>query len=84
MVSVLVAPELPGVTVAGWNEAVASGGSPVAESVTTPVNDPFVGCTATLNCAVPPGETVWGGVGELVLKSAGVTGATPVPLSIAV
>jgi hypothetical protein len=43
---VLVAPALPGVTLAGWNEAVAPGGRPVAESVTTPVKEPLDGCTA--------------------------------------
>jgi hypothetical protein len=46
MVSVELAAELPGVTVAGEKLTVAPGGAPLAANVTTPVNAPFCGVIA--------------------------------------
>jgi hypothetical protein len=81
MVMVLVAPLLPRVTDAGWNDAVAPGGRPVADRVTALVKEPLEGCTAMVYWAAPPRVTVCGVVGELVVKSA-TAGAAPVPLTV--
>lgn len=58
---------MPGVTVGGLNVAVAPGGSPVAESVTTLLNAPPSGGTVMLMVAAPPGATGTGVVGPLTV-----------------
>jgi hypothetical protein len=55
IVSVELADELPGVSDAGENEAVAPGGSPLALNVTEPAKVPFCAITEMLYSADPPG-----------------------------
>jgi hypothetical protein len=83
MVSVLVAPLLPGVGAAGLKDAVAPVGSPEAVKMTALVNGLSKDALATLmgNSAAPPGATVCAGLDELTLKSGAGGGVTPVPES---
>ncbi len=64
----------------GAKVAVAPAGSPVAEKLTTPVNEPLVGVITMSKFAAPPLPIDCGGVGELTVKL-GVGGVSPVPLS---
>ena len=68
MVITVVAPAVPGVTVGGLNVAVAPGGSPVAESVTTLSKAPPTGGTERLTDTDPPGAIVTGVVGAVTVK----------------
>jgi hypothetical protein len=70
IVSAVGAPVRPGVTVGGLNVALAPGGSPVAESVTTPSNAPPSGGTVMSMVAAPPGATGTGAVGAVTVKEA--------------
>jgi hypothetical protein len=55
MLSVELADELPGVTEAGVNVAMAPAGSPLAMRATALENVPFCAVAVMVNCAVPPG-----------------------------
>lgn len=68
MVITVARPALPGTTVAGMKKAVAPGGSPEADIVTTPLNVPPAGATRTVTFAEPPGVTVRGVDGAVSVK----------------
>jgi hypothetical protein len=69
MVITVGAPALPGVTLGGLNVAVAPGGSPEAESVTTLLNAPPSGGTVIFTVTAPPGATVTGVVGAVTANA---------------
>jgi len=58
IVSTVDWPALPGITVVGLKEAVAPGGSPEADIVTTPLKVSPLGITLTEAFAESPGVTV--------------------------
>src|SRR5271165_2003788 len=63
------APAAPGVTVAGLNVAVARGGNPLADMVTTLLKGPPKGGTVTLTVTLPPWPTTNGVCGALTVKA---------------
>lgn len=75
------APVVPGITVAGLNDAVAPVGKPVTESTTGALKLPLIVMILSGNCARPPGSTVWVGFGAATVKPAEFV---PVPVSVAV
>lgn len=79
-VSCEVADEEPGETDAGWNAAVAPGGSPLAERVTALGKVPFCAATVMVYCALPPAVMVCVAVLDERVN-VGIGGAVPVPLS---
>jgi hypothetical protein len=81
MVSVVVAEVLPGVMDDFVNDAVASGGSPVADKFTAGILAPFCADTVMENCADPPGGTDISGIDEATAKSGMLT---PVPVKVIV
>lgn len=72
MVNIVGAPVVPGVTVGGLNVAVAPGGSPVADIVTTLLNGPPSGGTVMPITTEPPSAAV-NGVAAAVTAYATVT-----------
>jgi hypothetical protein len=81
IVSVELAGDPPGVTLVGWNTAVATAGNPLAANVTALLNGPFCGVTVIVYVAEPPAEIVCGPVGELMVN---VGAGDPVPFSVTV
>jgi hypothetical protein len=81
MLSVELTDEFPGVTDAGVKLPMAPVGSPLAERLTALENVPFCEVAMIVNCAVPPGWMVCGGVGEVRVK---VGIGVPVPVRPAV
>ena len=73
IVSTVVAPAAPGVTVGGLNVAVLPAGSPVADMVTTLVKEPPNGATLTLTLTILPAATVIGVVGAVIAKVGVIT-----------
>ena len=81
MASVVVAEVLPGVMDDCVNDAVAPGGSPVADKVTAGMIAPFCAETVMENCAEPPGGTASDGIDDATTKSGRLT---PVPFKVIV
>jgi hypothetical protein len=81
MVIVELAADAPGVTLAGWNVAVAPDGKPLAAKVTALLNEPFCGVTVMVYVAVLPAVIVCGPVDELMAK---VGAGVDVPFKVAV
>lgn len=73
MVSTVVAPAAPGVTVGGLNVAVSPAGSPVSDMLTTLVKEPPNGATLILTLTMPPAATVIGVVGPVIAKAGLIT-----------
>jgi hypothetical protein len=67
MVNVVAAPLIPGVTVGGLNVAVAPGGSPEADIVTTLLKEPPSGGTVTGIATEPPSAAVTGTAGAVTI-----------------
>src|SRR5579863_8012591 len=67
MVITVGAPALPGVTVGGLKVAMAPGGSPLADRVTTLLKAPPTGGTVTLIATEPPSVTVTGAGGAVTV-----------------
>jgi len=78
--STVVAPVLPGVTVAGLNDAVAPAGKPVTLITTGLVKFPLNAATSIVNCTTLPFGTLPEGVVAVTPKS---VGTTPAPVSVA-
>jgi hypothetical protein len=53
----VVVPVLPGITVGGAKDAMAPGGKPIADMVTTLLKGLPVGATLTRMATAPPGAT---------------------------